>query len=345
MRIFVDAMGGDNAPQAPVEGAIEALRLYPDLEITLAGDLPQVEPCLKDCDDVRSRITLVDAPEVITNDESPVMGVRRKKNSATVIGMLQLKEKQVDGFVSCGSTGAVLAGGMFRLGRIPGIERPALAPVLPTGTQPGALLIDCGANVDCRPEYLLQFGMMGSIYMEKVMGVHSPRVALINNGSEECKGRDLEIETYAMLRDERENGINFTGNIEAREIPSGDAEVLVTDGFTGNIVLKLYEGLAKFFAGKMKDLFSGAGKIGGLFVADKLMALKDSFDYKKVGGAVLLGIAKPVIKAHGSSNGEAFFHAIRQAKNCVDGHVCETITDALAARKSREKSDSASEEA
>ena len=175
MRIFVDAMGGDFAPQAPVEGSIEALRRYDNIEIVLAGDLAQVEPLLKDCDDVRSRITLVDAPEVITNHESPVMGVRSKKKSATVIGMLQLRDKEADGFVSAGSTGAVLAGGMFRLGRIPGIERSALAPTMPNG-KGYFLLIDCGANVDCKPDYLVQFGMMGSAYMQGVMQMDNPQI-------------------------------------------------------------------------------------------------------------------------------------------------------------------------
>ena len=199
MRIFVDAMGGDNAPKAIVDGTLEALRNHSQLSVVLAGDLSQVEPLLKDAADVRDRIELVDAPEVITNDESPVMGVRTKKKSATVIGMLQLREHQVDGFVSAGSTGAVLAGGMFRLGRIPGIERPALAPVLPNGINQGSLLIDCGANVDCKPDYLLQFGLMGSIYMRDCMNIAEPRVGLINIGVESDKGNALVKETYPLM--------------------------------------------------------------------------------------------------------------------------------------------------
>ncbi len=343
MRILLDAMGGDLAPKEPLEGAARAVAEL-GVEVTLCGDEEKIRAAAAEHHIALDGISILHTSEVITMEDQPTDVVKSKKNCSMALGLQALADGNGDAFVSAGNSGALLVGATMIPRRIKGIKRAAMAPILPTATG-HAMLLDGGANTECRPEMLTQFGIMGSIYMEKVMGIASPRVALINNGSEECKGRDLEIETYAMLCDERENGINFTGNIEAREIPSGDAEVLVTDGFTGNIVLKLYEGLAKFFAGKMKDLFSGAGKIGGLFVADKLMALKDSFDYKKVGGAVLLGIAKPVIKAHGSSNGEAFFHAIRQAKNCVDGHVCETITDALAARKSREKSDSASEEA
>ena len=248
MRIFLDAMGGDFAPQAPVAGAVEALRRFPDLEITLAGALDQVEPLLKDCDDVRSRITLLDAPEVITNNESPVMGVRTKKKSATVLGMLQVRDKEADGFVSAGSTGATLAGGMFRLGRIPGIERPALAPLLPNG-KGHFLLIDCGANVDCQPDWLVQFGLMGEAYMRGVMGVKNPRVGLINIGAEAEKGNKLVKETYPLLE---KAPYNFVGNVEARDITNDQADVLVCDGFSGNFVLKFMEGVAGTLMGIIK---------------------------------------------------------------------------------------------
>ena len=328
MRIFLDAMGGDNAPQAPVEGALEALRLFPDLEISLAGDLAVVEPLLKDCDDVRNRITLVDAPEVITNDESPVMGVRTKKKSATVIGMLQLKAKEVDGFVSCGSTGAVLAGGMFRLGRIPGIERPALAPVLPTGTNPGALLIDCGANVDCRPQYLLQFGMMGSIYMEKVMGVSNPRVGLINIGVETDKGNELVKTTYPMME---KAPYNFVGNVEAREITNNAADVLVCDGFCGNLVLKFMEGVAKSLLKIIKKelLADTRSKIGAALAKPAFNRVKKDMDYSEVGGAPLLGVQGAVVKGHGSSNGHAICCAIKQCRKIIEGRVPELIEQGL----------------
>ena len=311
MRIFVDAMGGDFAPQAPVEGAIEALRRYDNIEVVLAGDLSQVEPLLKDCDDVRGRISLVDAPEVITNHESPVMGVRSKKNSATVIGMLQLKEKQVDGFVSAGSTGAVLAGGMFRLGRIPGVERPALAPLLPNG-KGHFLLIDCGANVDCKPEYLQQFGIMGSAYMKGVMGIENPRVGLINIGAESEKGNALVKETYPLME---QAPYHFIGNVEARDITADQADVLVCDGFTGNVVMKFMEGVADTLMGMIKkEMYADLrGKIGGLIAKPAFRRVKKQMDYTEVGGAPLLGVKGVVIKAHGSSNAHAIASAIRQA--------------------------------
>ncbi|MBQ9306836.1 MAG: phosphate acyltransferase PlsX [Clostridia bacterium] len=328
MRIFLDAMGGDNAPQAPVEGALEALRLYPDLEISLAGDLSQLEPLLKDAGDVKDRITLVDAPEVITNDESPVMGVRTKKKSATVIGMLQLKEKQVDGFVSCGSTGAVLAGGMFRLGRIPGIERPALAPVLPTGTPNGALLIDCGANVDCRPQYLLQFGMMGSIYMERVIGVKNPRVGLINIGVETDKGNELVKTTYPLME---KAPYNFVGNVEAREITNDAADVLVCDGFSGNLILKFMEGVAKSLLGIIKKelMADPVSKFGALLSKGAFKRVKKDMDYSEVGGAPLLGVQGAVVKGHGSSNGHAVCCAIKQCRKIIEGNVTGLIQEGL----------------
>ena len=211
MRIFVDAMGGDLAPQAPVEGTVEALHRNPELTVTLAGIVPEIEKYLAGADDVRSRITLLDAPEVITNHESPVMGVRKKTKSATVMGMLAVRDKEADGFVSAGSTGAVLAGGMFRLGRIPGVERPALAPLMPNG-KGYFLLIDCGANVDCKPEYLTQFGVMGDAYMRGVMGIEKPRVGIINIGAEDEKGNALVKDAFPLMA---EAPYHFVGSVEA----------------------------------------------------------------------------------------------------------------------------------
>ena len=328
MRIFVDAMGGDYAPQAPVEGAVEALRRYPNIEITLAGDLEQVEPLLKDCDDVRGRITLLHAPEVITNHESPVMGVRTKKNSATVQGMLQLKEKQADGFVSAGSTGAVLAGGMFRLGRIEGVERPALAPLLPNG-KGYFLLIDCGANVDCKPEYLQQFGVMGDAYMKGVMGLEKPRVGLINIGAESEKGNALVKAVYPLME---QAGYHFIGNVEARDITGDQADVLVCDGFSGNLILKFMEGVSGTLMGMIKKelMADTRSKIGALISKPAFRRVKKAMDYTEVGGAPLLGVRGAVVKAHGSSNAHAFSCAIGQCVKMIDGHVVEIIEKGMA---------------
>ena len=328
MKIFVDAMGGDLAPQAPVEGAIEALRRYPQIEVVLAGVIPEIEKYLVNCDDVRSRIELLDAPEVITNEESPVMGVRRKVNSATVKGMLALRDKQVDGFVSAGSTGAVLAGGMFRLGRIPGVERPALAPLMPNG-RGHFLLIDCGANVDCKPEYLVQFGVMGDAYMRGVMGMENPRVGLVNIGAESEKGNALVKATYPLME---EAPYNFVGNVEARDITGDVADIMVTDGFCGNLILKFMEGLAGTLMGIIKNEIMGdfQSKIGGLLAKPAFKRVKKMMDYTEVGGAPLLGVQGAVVKAHGSSNAHAFSCAIGQLIKMIDGNVVEIIEKGVA---------------
>ena len=328
MRIFLDAMGGDNAPQAPVAGAIEALRKYPKLEITLAGDPAALTPLLTDCDDVRSRLTVLDAPEVITNHESPVMGVRRKTKSATVMGMLQVRDKEADGFVSAGSTGAVLAGGMFRLGRIPGIERPALAPLLPNGKS-HFLLIDCGANVDCQPDWLNQFAVMGSAYMESVMGIKNPRVGLINIGAESEKGNALVKAVYPMME---KAPYHFVGNVEARDITGDQADVLVCDGFSGNLVLKFMEGVAGTLMHMIKKelLADTRSKLGALLAKPAFKRVAKTMDYTEVGGAPLLGVQGAVVKAHGSSDGHAIACAIGQCVKMIDGHVVELISANLA---------------
>ena len=327
MRIYVDAMGGDNAPQAIVEGTLEALRKHPELQVVLGGPGGQIEPLLKEAEDVRDRISLDDAPEVITNHESPVMGVRKKTNSATVKGMLALREGSCDGFVSAGSTGAVLAGGMFRLGRIPGIERPALAPLLPNG-KGHFLLIDCGANVDCKPEYLVQFGLMGEAYMRGVMGLEKPRVGLINIGAEAEKGNALVKATYPMME---QAPYHFVGNVEARDITGDQADVLVADGFSGNLVLKFMEGVAGTLMGIIKKemLADTRGKIAGLIAKPAFRRVKKTMDYTEVGGAPLLGVQGAVVKAHGSSNGHAFASAIGQCMKMVNGGVVKIIAEGV----------------
>lgn len=330
MRVILDAMGGDTAPLSPLEGAAQAVAEL-GVEVLLCGDEQKICALAAEHKIPFDGIEIVHAPEIITMYDDPTDITRGKKGCSMAVGLQALADGKGDAFVSAGNSGALLVGATMIPRRIKGITRAAMAPILPTATG-HAILMDGGANVKCRAEMLEQFGIMGSIYMEKVMGIQSPKVGLINNGSEPCKGRELEQEAYALLQ---QADLNFAGNIEAREVPMGSCDVLVTDGFTGNIVLKLYEGMARFFAGKLSELFAGAGKIGALFILDKLNTFKDSMDYKKVGGAVLLGIAKPVIKAHGSSDGTAFFHAIRQAKHCVDGRITETIVEALAERKKK----------
>ena len=327
MRIFVDAMGGDLAPQAPVEGTVEALRRNPELTVTLAGIVTEIEKYLAGADDVRSRITLLDAPEVITNHESPVMGVRKKTKSATVLGMLAVRDKEADGFVSAGSTGAVLAGGMFRLGRIPGVERPALAPLMPNG-KGYFLLIDCGANVDCKPEYLRQFAIMGDIYMRRVQGMKEPRVGLLNIGAESEKGNQLTKETYPLLE---KAPLHFVGNVEGRDVTNDVADVIVADGFAGNLILKFMEGMAGTLLGIIKkELLSDfRGKLGALIAKPAFKRVKKLMDYTEVGGAPLLGVKGAVVKAHGSSNGHAIACAIRQAAVMARTGVAQTIEETL----------------
>ena len=327
MKIYVDAMGGDLAPEAPVKGALAALRTYPSLEIILAGKLDEVTPFLTDWDDVKSRLTLEEAPEVITNHESPVMGVRKKVNSATVQGMLKVRNGEADGFVSAGSTGATLAGGMFRLGRIPGIERPALAPLMPNG-KGYFLLIDCGANVDCKPEYLVQFGIMGDAYMKGVLGMENPRVGLVNIGAEAEKGNALVKATYPLME---KAPYNFIGNVEARDIPLNQADVVVTDGFGGNLILKYTEGLATALLGIIKTEMMAdlRGKIGGLIAKPAFRRVKKTMSSDEIGGAPLLGVQGAVVKAHGSSNAYAFCSAIGQCVKMIEGHVVQIIEEGV----------------
>lgn len=327
MKIYLDAMGGDTAPLSPLEGAALAVKEF-GVEIVMVGDKAQIEALAAEHHISMDNITVQHTDDVISMEDQPMDILHGKKNCSMAVGLQAIADGQGDAFVSAGNSGALLVGATMIVKRIKGIKRAAMAPVLPSATGQ-MILLDGGANVECKADMLEQFGIMGSIFMEKVMGVENPRVGLINNGTEECKGRELEKEAYQLLS---KAGINFIGNVEGRDLPMGACDVMVTDGYTGNIVLKLFEGLGKFFAGKMKEMFSGAGKVGALFMKDKLSGFKDSFNYHKIGGAVLMGISKPVIKAHGSSNGEAFFNAIRVAKQCVEGKVCETVAEAVAAR-------------
>ncbi len=328
-RIFLDLMGGDNAPQCTVSGAFEALRANPGLRLVLAGVETEVRPLLTGCDDIADRFEFLDTPEVITNHEAPVMAVRQKKQSGIVRGMLMLREGEVDGFVSAGSTGAVLAGGMFRLGRIQGVDRPALAPLLPNG-KGFFCLIDCGANVDCLPEYLPQFGVMGAAYMRQVRQVPDPRVGLVNIGAEPEKGNAMVKAAYPLME---KAPFRFVGNIEGRDITADLADVVVCDGFSGNLILKFMEGVAGTLMGIIKDslLSSARGKIGALIAKPAFAKVKKTMDYTEVGGAPLLGVNGAVVKAHGSSNGHAIACAIRQAILMTENQVPTVIRQGIEA--------------
>lgn len=324
MNILIDAFGGDHAPLEVIKGAVRAVQEL-GVTVTLVGAENQIRQCAEEHHLSLDGLQILHAPTVFDIHEEPSTLLKQHADSSMAVGMQALHDGNGDAFVSAGSTGALLMGATFLVKRIRGVKRAALAPILPTATTP-FMLLDAGANNDCRPEMLVQFAIMGSAYMQNVMHVDKPRVALLNVGAEETKGRELELESYVQLA---QAPVNFIGNIEARELPAGAADVVVTDGFTGNVALKLYEGMGKFMAHQMKgNLFAGvAGKLAALLILPKIKALTKKMDYKAVGGAVMLGVQKPVIKAHGSSDGTAFFNAIRQAKDCVAGNVVQTIAE------------------
>ena len=320
VNVIVDAFGGDNAPLEVIRGCERAVREL-GVKITLTGREAEIKSCAEKNGISLDGIDIVHTDDVFDIHEEPKEIIKSGKNSSMAVGLGLLAEGRGDAFVSAGSTGALVMGATFIVKRIKGIKRIAPSPVMPAD-KGSFLLLDAGANTECRPEMLVQFAVMGSAYMEKVMGIKNPKVGLLNIGSEETKGRELEIEAYKLLE---KSGLNFAGNIEARDMPKGEVQVVVTDGFTGNIALKLYEGMGSFFAKKMKWIFSGAGKLGAIFSIGKIKAFRKQMDYKEVGGSALLGVRKPVIKAHGSSDGTAFFNAVRQAKRCVEGDVAGVI--------------------
>ena len=327
IHVYLDAMGGDNAPRCTVSGAIEALMLDEELKITLGGTEKEITPLLAEAGSVRDRIEIDDCPEIITNHDAPVMAIRQKKQSAQVKGMLLVREGNADAFVSAGSTGATLAGGMFRLGRIEGVERPALAPLLPNG-RGYFCLIDCGANVDCLPQYLPQFGVMGAAYLKAVRGIENPRVGLVNIGAEAEKGNALVKAAYPMMESAP---YFFVGNVEARDLLADTADVLVCDGFSGNLVLKFMEGVAGTLMGIIKKelMADTRSKLGALMAKPAFRRVKKAMDYSEVGGAPLLGVQGAVVKAHGSSNAHAFSCAIGQCVRMIEGNVPKVIADGL----------------
>lgn len=329
MKIAVDIFGGDNSPSALIDGCVDAAKLYDDVEFIFTGDERVITDYMSEKGYGSSRISIIDAPETITCGEQPTVAIKRKKNSSLVKALELVASKEADAFVSAGSTGAVLAGATLIVRRIKGVKRPALAPVMPTVKGP-VLLIDCGANVDCKPNYLQQFAVMGSAYMKKVCGIDAPRVGLINNGAEAEKGNELTKSAYKLLEN---TDINFVGNCEARYTMTGDYDVLVCDGFVGNAVLKCTEGVARFVMSIMKQelMASPITKLGALISKSGFKRVKKRMDYTEYGGAPLLGINGCIIKAHGSSNAKAITSAIGQARSYCIGDVTAAIQSGIEA--------------
>ncbi|ALS76857.1 phosphate acyltransferase [Planococcus rifietoensis] len=324
MKIAIDAMGGDNAPKEIIEGVKQALEAFSDVEILLYGQQDKIDEYIKPQD----RLTIIHCAEVIESEDDPVRSVRRKKDASMVRMAEAVKEGTADAAVSAGNTGALMSAGLFIVGRIEGVDRPALAPTLPTMDGKGFLMLDLGANADAKPEHLVQYAIMGSIYAEKVRGVQNPTVGLLNIGTEEKKGNELTKAAFPLLK---EAPVNFIGNVESRDLLNGAADVVVTDGFTGNMVLKTIEGTAMNVFAMIKDVFmaSTKTKIAAMLVKNDLSALKGMLDYSEYGGAGLFGLKAPVIKAHGSSNGTAFYNAIRQARTMVEHDVAGKIYSTL----------------
>ncbi|RDI47494.1 phosphate acyltransferase PlsX [Falsibacillus pallidus] len=327
MRIAIDAMGGDNAPKEIVLGALKAAREFNDLNITLYGNENEIKKYISN----EERVEIIHAEEVILGTDEPVRAVRRKKNSSMVMMAQAVADGYADACVSAGNTGALMAAGLFIVGRIEGIERPALAPTLPTLDGKGFVMLDLGANADAKAEHLLQYAIMGSIYAEKVRGIPNPRVGLLNIGTEEKKGNDLTKEAFKLIK---ESGVNFVGNVESRDLLQGPADVVVTDGFTGNMVLKTIEGTAMSVFSMLKETLMSSMKTklaAGLIKSD-LMKIKGKMDYSEYGGAALFGLNAPVVKAHGSSNETAFYNAVKQTKEMIKHKVPETIKGTIATK-------------
>ncbi len=327
MKILVDAMGSDCHPQPEVEGAVQAAREY-GVEIVLVGNKDVVEPELAKHDLSGLAVSLVHASQIIEMKEHPAAAVKSKKDASMVVGMKMLKQGQVDAFVSAGNSGGVLASGLFYLGRIKGVKRPALSSVFPT-RKGFCFLLDLGANTDCKPEYLLQFAIMGSVYAERVLGITNPRVAIVSNGEEEGKGNMLVQETYPLLK---ASGLNFVGNAEGKDVPAGLADVIVTDGFTGNVIVKLSEGVASFLLGILKEEIKSRplAALGAIMAKPAFEQVRKRLDYREYGGGPLLGVDGVVIVAHGRSDSLAIKNAIRVAKQAVEGGTLNAIRDDIA---------------
>lgn len=331
-RVVLDAMGGDLAPAEPVRGAVDAVRDRDDIQVVLVGQEDVIKEELAKYTYPTDRIQIVHANEVIETAEPPVNAIRKKKQSSIVVGMNMVKHKEADAFVSAGSSGAILVGGQVIVGRIKGIERPPLAPLIPT-EKGVSLLIDCGANVDARASHLVQFAQIGSIYMENVMGIKNPRVAIVNIGAEEEKGNALVKETFPLLKECKD--INFVGSIEAREIPHGEADVIVCEAFVGNVILKLYEGLAGTLIGAVKKgmMSSLKSKIGAALALPALKTTLKAFDASRYGGAPLLGLNGLVVKTHGSAKANeitnSIFQCVTFVEQDINGKIRKNIISSL----------------
>lgn len=330
MKIIVDAMGGDFAPQAPVEGAVSAVKEL-GATVILVGRAEVILSCLEQLgyQELPTGLEIVHAEEVIEVEDNPATVVREKKDASMTAGLQLLKEGRGDAFVSAGSTGALLSAATLIIKRVRGIRRAALAPVIPTGTG-SAVLIDCGATAECTPEYLLQFAFMGSYYAKRFLDHQDPRIGLLNIGAEPSKGTDLQRDTYRLLKQAHEDGrIHFIGNVEAKEAILGDADVIVADGFSGNILLKTYEGTAMYISSLLKKALTKkfTTKLAAAMLLGEISEMKKTLDPNEIGGTALLGISKPVIKAHGSSNAYAIRNAIGQALTLAHSSLISDITD------------------
>ena len=341
MRIILDAMGGDNAPQAPVIGALQAAKDF-GAQITLVGRGEEILSVMRSqgYNDLPEGIEIAHADEVVDMHDDPATVVRKRKNSSMMIGLKMLADGLGDAFVSAGSTGALLTGATLLVKRVKGIRRAAMGPAMPNKAGGKTVILDCGANAECTPEFLLQFGLVGSIYAKKCLGVENPKIGLLNIGTEDSKGTPLQKEAYALLKAAGDKGIiNFVGNTEARDVPMGAVDVIVCDGFAGNVLLKSIEGTAMFMGSLVSRMFKKSiiSKLSAALVMKDIKAFKKMLDYREIGGTPFLGIRKPVIKAHGSSDALAFRNAIRQAMETPD--ISKELEEGLLLLSDKESQD------
>ena len=335
MKIILDAMGGDHAPEAPVMGAIEAAKAF-DVQITLVGRGKDILEVMgkHGIQDLPEGMEIAHADDVVDMHDDPAKVIHRRKNSSMVVGLRMLADGQGDAFISAGSTGALLTGATLLVKRVRGIRRAAMGPAIPNKAGGKTLIVDCGANAECTPEFLLQFGLVGSLQAKKNLGIENPRVGLLNIGTEDSKGTQLQKDAYALLTRAHERGLlNFIGNVEARDVPLGAVDVVVCDGFSGNILLKSIEGTAMFMGSMMKRMFKKSffTKIGYLLCKSGVSDIVKLLDYREIGGTEFLGIRKPVIKAHGSSDALAFRNAVKQAMAAVRSDIAEELAQSLLA--------------